>query len=190
MVRTEKIQGKRIEIVDYLENYVNVDEFLEYCKECEHFGKYWACPPYDFAPEDYWRKYRYLYVIGTKIMFDPETINQYTEKEEREKYLKEVLQKEKKILSDHLGELEKKYPGSASLAAGGTCDICSVCTRQSGKHCAYPDRIRYSIESLGGNVGKTVSKLLGIELLWMEEDKLPEYFTLVSGFLTDDPNVE
>ena len=43
--------------------------------------------------------------------------------------------------------------------------------------------MRYSIESLGGNVGKTASKLLGVELMWMEEKKLPAYFVLVNGLL-------
>lgn len=36
----------------------------------------------------------------------------------------------------------------------------------------------------------TVRRLLQTELLWMEEDKLPEYFILVNGLLTDDPEIE
>ena len=43
--------------------------------------------------------------------------------------------------------------------------------------------MRYSIESLGGNVGLTISKLLKLELEWIEEGKLPNYFILVSGLL-------
>ena len=43
--------------------------------------------------------------------------------------------------------------------------------------------MRYSIESLGGNVGLTVSKLMGIELEWMEEGKIPSYFVLAGGLL-------
>ena len=189
MYHTEQIKGKRILVSEYLEQYVDVAGFLEYCKECEHYGKYWSCPPYDFDPLDYWKKFRYLYVIGTQIIFDKETVARVTEKDAREKYMREVLMDEKKILSDRMRALEKKYPGSISLSAGGNCDICSRCARQISKPCAYPDSVRYSIESLGGNVGKTVSKLLNIELLWME-DKLPEYFTLVNGFLTNDPDVE
>lgn len=41
--------------------------------------------------------------------------------------------------------------------------------------------MRYSIESIGGNVGLTVSKLMGIELEWVQEGKLPSYFVLVGG---------
>ena len=43
--------------------------------------------------------------------------------------------------------------------------------------------MRYSVEALGGNVGLTVQKLLGIQLEWMEEGKLPSYFVLVGGLL-------
>ena len=57
------------------------------------------------------------------------------------------------------------------------------CTRPDGQPCRYPDTMRYSIEALGGNVGLTVQKLLGIQLEWMEEGKLPSYFVLVGGLL-------
>ena len=38
--------------------------------------------------------------------------------------------------------------------------ICSTCTRPMGKSCLYPDMLRYSIESLGGDVVKTAENLL------------------------------
>ncbi len=57
------------------------------------------------------------------------------------------------------------------------------CTRTEKKPCRYPDQMRYSIESLGGNVGLTVSRLMGIELEWIEEGKMPSYFVLVAGLL-------
>ena len=80
-------------------------------------------------------------------------------------------------------EEEKKYPGSISLSAG-SCSRCKGgCTRPQGKPCRFPDEIRYSIESLGGNVGMTIEKLMGLELEWMEEGKLPSHFILVNGLL-------
>ena len=46
-----------------------------------------------------------------------------------------------------------------------------------------------SLESLGFDIGKTASELLGIELKWSEPGSsgLPEYFTLVSGFFSSRP---
>ena len=79
--------------------------------------------------------------------------------------------------------LEKEYPGSISLSAG-SCSLCKDgCTRAVREPCRYPEMMRYSIESLGGDVGRTVSKLMGYELEWIEEGKLPSYFVLVGGLL-------
>ena len=57
------------------------------------------------------------------------------------------------------------------------------CTRLEGKPCRHPGKMRYSIESLGGNVGTTLSELMEIELEWIQEGRLPSYFVLVSGLL-------
>lgn len=187
MYRKEECKGKTT-IEDYLENYVDVETFLECCKECGNYGKIWSCPPYDFHPEDYWRQYRYIYLLGTKIIFDKDTIEKLTDEEEMQQYMKEVLRKEKELLSEKLMLLEEKYPGSISLSAG-SCHSCEQCAKQLKEPCRNPGFMRYSIESIGGNVGKTTSKLLGIELQWMG-DSLPEYFTLVNGFLSNDANIE
>jgi len=187
MYRAENFVNK-ITMKVFLENYVDVTGFLEYCKQCRCYGRVWSCPPYDFKPEEYWGRYKYIHIIGTKIIFDQATIDVEREKEEIENYIDQVFLKEKKILSERMQTLEKKYPGSIGLFAG-SCHICTGCARPGGEACRYPDEMRYSIESLGGNVGKTARELLGIELIWMEE-KLPEYITLVNGFLTDDPEAE
>ena len=79
---------------------------------------------------------------------------------------------------------EEEVPGSQSLSAG-SCRICGFdnCARKNGEPCRFPDQLRYSIESLGGNVGLTCTKLLGVPLQWMEESKVPDYFVLVGGLL-------
>lgn len=166
---------RKIPVTDYISDYVNVNEFLEYCRSCPNFDKVWSCPSYDFEPEEYWRKYSSLYVLGYKINFDG------SESEERSlKIMAEVKEK----ITRELFELEKTHPGSVSLSAG-SCSLCGKgnCTRISGKPCRYPEKMRYSIESLGGNVGKTVHDLLGIPLEWIEEGKVPSYFVLVGGLL-------
>ena len=166
---------KEISVPLYLEHFVNVDEFLEYCKACPNYGKLWSCPPYTFNPEDYWKEYSSLLVAGYKINFGPET---------NEKRSMEIMAEVKTKIAEELFAMEEEVPGSVSLSAG-SCSVCGpgCCTRQEGKTCLHPENMRYSIESLGGNVGKTVSKLLGIELEWIEEGKMPSYFVLCGGLL-------
>lgn len=79
---------------------------------------------------------------------------------------------------------EAEYPGSVSLSAG-SCTICGEnnCTKKDGAPCRFPEKMRYSIEALGGNVGLTASRLLGIDLQWITEGQVPDYFVLVGGLL-------
>ncbi|HWQ77693.1 MAG TPA: DUF2284 domain-containing protein, partial [Anaerovoracaceae bacterium] len=124
----------------------------------------------------------------TKLIFEQSTIEEKAEKEETGEYIGQVFLNEKKKLFERLLELEKKYPGGIGMSAGD-CHLCGKCTRSAGEACLHPDKMRYSIESLGGNLVKTTEELLGIELKWVE-GKLPEYLTIVTGFLTDDPEAE
>ena len=166
---------KEIPTCEYVDNYVEISEFLEYCKECRNYKKVWSCPEFDFDVMSYWNGYSTLRVVAKKINFE-----EGTTPEEGMEIMKEV----KDNLSDELWELEEKYPGSISLS-GGSCYLCGEgnCSRPEGKPCRYPEKMRYSIEALGGNVGLTVRKLMGIQLEWIEEGKLPSYFVLIGGLL-------
>ena len=72
MCRIERFE-KEISVPEYLEGYVEVEEFLEYCKACPNYGNLWTCPPYDFDVMEYWRKFSKLTVYASKIYFEPET---------------------------------------------------------------------------------------------------------------------
>ena len=165
---------KTVDMATYITDYVNVEEFLECCRQCEDFDQKWSCPSYDFDPVDYWKKFDHLYVIGKKMIL---------EEEDKENW-RDLMKQVKADLTKELYAMEEKRPGSISLSAG-SCEICGEngCAKTTGEPCRFPDKMRYSIESLGGNVGLTASRLLGIDLLWMEEGKVPDYFVLVGGLL-------
>jgi len=182
MYKTKKYLAD-ISIDKYLEEYVDIPRFLELCKACPNYNRKWSCPPYDFKPEDYWNKYKKMHIIGTKIIFDEAITHEKYSTEEINTIAKTVITKEQSRLSDELLVLEEKDPGSIGLAAG-SCSKCENCARSYNNDCNHADKLRYSIESLGGNVDKTVKKLLGLELQWMSEGNLPEYFVLVSALLT------
>lgn len=150
-------------------------EFIEYCKECPNYNAVWSCPPYDFEPEDFWNRFSELHIIARKIIFEEGT---------GPKEGKRIMEEVKASMSEELYDMEKSFPGSVSLSAG-SCSMCKGegCSRPLGEACRRPGDMRYSIESIGGNVGLTVSKLMGIELEWVQEGKLPSYFVLVGGLL-------
>ncbi len=173
-----EIFEREIKIEEYVRDYVNVDEFIEYCKECPNYAEAWSCPPFDFSAEEYWKRFSRLYLTARKIIFDEKTdLNGALE----------IMQEVKSDMSRTLYELEERNPGSVSLSAG-SCSLCKRegfegCARHEGKPCRHPKLMRYSIESIGGNVGLTVSKLMGIDLEWITEGEVPSYFVLVGGLL-------
>lgn len=174
---------KSISVSEYLENYTDISGFLEACKKCGNYGRIWACPPYGFDVEQYWKKYEILQLLAVKIVFDPSYTKKTYTPDELQSLIDPILHREKQKISDILFQREQEYPGSVSLSAG-SCSRCpNGCLRTEGKLCRYPDAMRYSIESLGGNVGLTISKLMGQHLEWMEEGKLPHHFVLVGGLL-------
>ena len=122
-------------------------------------------------------------MLATKIVFDEDVREKTYTQEELQEIIRTVLKTEKHRLGEELLEKEKQYPGSVSLSAG-SCDQCaSGCSKEQGNPCRFPETMRYSIESLGGNVGLTIEKLMGLKLEWMEDGKLPHHFVLVNGLL-------
>lgn len=172
-----------ISVPEYVENYVDVPTFLEACKACPNYDRVWSCPSYDFDVIRYWNRYQTFRVYATKITFDSALTEKTYTPQELSEILNKVLPVEKKKISEHLYREERLNPGSISLSAG-SCHLCpDGCKKPTGRSCTQPDLMRYSIESLGGNVGLTIEKLLGIELEWMKEGRLPKHFVLVGGLL-------
>ena len=163
---------KTIPTREYVKDYVNIEKFLTYCKECPNYEKVWSCPSYGFDPLTIWEKYENLYLYAVKF-----TLEDAQNPEEANRILRRV----KDEISIVLFEKEKLLDSMALCA--GRCTKCARCAREDNEPCKFPEEMRYSIESLGGDVGRTLSKLMGIDLLWQEEEKLPEYYVLVGGLL-------
>lgn len=172
-----------ISVPEYLENYVDVPTFLKACKACPNYNKLWSCPPYDFDVLDYWNKYTTMNLLAVKVEFDEEALSKTYSQEEINDILHDIFVVQRSNLTEKLLEEEKDYPGSVSLSAGSCCRCPNGCTKTEGKPCRFPNEMRYSIESLGGNVGLTIEKLMGLSLEWIEEGKLPPHFVMVCGLL-------
>jgi predicted metal-binding protein len=191
----------RTTVKEYIRDYAEGEGFLEFCEKRIGFGQIWSCPLYDFNPTSFGKKYKYLYLFGKRVIFDPEVNHdkvwkkskavdkelERAKKKEREKYISEVCLMEKNVLTEQIQALERKYPGSVSLPAG-SCHVCSRCNRLEEAGCRYSDEIRFFIESLGGSIGGTAGELLGIELQWMKHQP-PGYYTLIEGLFSDNPRV-
>lgn len=130
----------------FLKECIDVPRFLACCRECPSYGKQWTCPPFDFDPMKIWKTYTGLRLYARVITMKK------TDLKAEEAY--RIMKEEKNDLLIELLCKEQETKGSLVLSAG-TCEICETgeCGRRKGIPCRYPQKMRYSIEALGGNVG-------------------------------------
>lgn len=160
---------------EYIRRFREAERFMPFCRECANYDRLWACPPFFHDTEEELRKYRNVLLIATKIV--PASAEIPLE------YSHRFILKERGRIENRLLEMEQEY-GGRSYAFAGSCLYCpaGTCTRQQGLPCRHPELVRPSLEAYGFDIGRTVSELFGIELLWSEDGFIPEYLTLVCGF--------
>lgn len=184
-----KIQNLICEIPaeDFIRRFVDIPRFFACCEKCPGFGKTWACPPYDFDPLSVWQRFSSVMLYGKKLMIG-ESLRQTRLDDEalsRTSYF--LFDNARRALLEELFTLERENTGSLALSAGG-CSFCENCTRPQGLPCRSPERMRFSVESLGGDVSKALNECFGIELKWAENGRLPEYYVLLGALLKKQLN--
>lgn len=170
-----------IKVEDYVENYVDVDKYLQYCKNCSAYNSNWSCPPFDFNPLDIWNSFNDLKIEALKIDFSEDIVKKTFSKNGLV-FISNYVKTEKDNLKQILYNYENQYKNSLALFFG-QCDLCDSCSRKNNNECLFPDKSRYSIESLGGNVDQFIEDTFGYKILWVDENKVPEYLIYVGGLL-------
>jgi predicted metal-binding protein len=181
-----KYRTKRLEnfcpIDIFTAKYVDIPQFTGYCKACPQYGKRWSCPPHAFDVMKFWKSFNTVHIIGTKIILAKAMRGLAYSTPGAADFITAAFDAEKKKLLKLIWRLEKKNPGSIGLSAG-LCDLCEKCARDEGKPCRQPGRMRYLVESVGGNVADVSKDLLGTEIQWMVNDKIPDYYMLICALL-------
>lgn len=176
-VRVKYLTGA-LPMNEMLENYVDVEKFLGCCAACPRYGQTWSCPPYSFDPAAVWPQYAFVTLYAMQVF--PESAGAGSAAlADCEAFLFPY----RKRLDALLEERERETPHSLRLDPG-RCRICDVCARREDKPCRFPEKLRYSLESLGANVGALATDRLGTPLLWGTKDAPPEYYVLVGAVLT------
>lgn len=172
----------QVDMAQYIKDCVDVPRIIKGCQGCKNYAKLWSCPPYDFDPVIVWRYYSKLTLLARKIILPNELSERIFDNDELMTQYLEIWNKERRKFFIELMELERGIPDSLMLAAG-CCDECAICARTKGAPCIKPDRLRYSMESLGGDVDKTLELYFNERLLWGREGHMPEYMLLVGGLM-------
>ncbi len=162
-----------VAVAEYLEKCVDVEKFLGFCRECENFDKRWSCPSFDFEPLAVWQRFKNLRLRAAVLTPLPGAV--------LADLMAGLWQEKEKMLAE-LWAAEEAQPGAMALSAG-SCQLCAQCSRPQGQPCRQPDKMRHSIESLGGDVGKTAELYFQRPLQWIKAGEMPEYLTLIGGLL-------
>ena len=143
-------------------------------------------PPFSFDAEEYLSGFETAHLIAARIEPGKRLRALCADAGQSEKQGRALLNEARCELDARLLALEEAWPDSRAFFAG-TCFDCpeGTCTRPLDLPCVRPGKIRPSLEALGFDLGRTASELLGIELRWSVDGRLPEYFTLISGFFTN-----
>lgn len=179
---TLKYTEKEVSAQEYIRDFRDVGRFMECCRECRQYNTSWACPPYDFDTTKLIAVYDRVYILGTQIIPDDRLRQQSLEAEPYQELVRDILAEVRVVLDRELLLLEERSPGSRAFFAGN-CFSCpaGACPRVQGNPCVQPEKMRYSLEAFGFDIGKTVSDLLSLELKWSTAGEWPDYFLLVSG---------
>lgn len=169
-------------VSDFLKTCVDIPRFLECCKDCPSYGKRWSCPPYVFSVSALWGRYSTLLLYEEKIPIPAEYREKTYEQDALNELCRALLAPVKRQMTADLLALEQRHPESLALFPG-TCELCERCNKEIGVPCAHPEKMRHSIESLGGNVAQAVQIYFDDTILWAKEGHLPEYFILLGGLL-------
>lgn len=162
---------------EMLEKYVDVEKFLGYCAACPRCGQTWSCPPYDFDPAAVWPQYAAVKLYAVQVFPESGAVKAAA-LADAEAFLRPY----RTAFDALLEEKERETPGSLRLNAG-RCLVCARCARRDEELCRFPEKLRYSLESLGANVGALAADKLGAPLQWGTKDAPPEYFVLVGALL-------
>ncbi|MDU4892833.1 MAG: DUF2284 domain-containing protein [Clostridium sp.] len=191
-----KINPVSLEDITKFYNPLVINKF---CSECTKHNKVWSCPPLPFKDIDYISKYKYCYIIHSKVYIKAipsnilsemvsHALKKYTDisngKDDFTDIFNGLYYSFREFNDSKILQLEESFTNSIALVSG-RCLICSTCTRETNTPCRYPEKLRYSLEGLGFDVAGIVENIVGEKIQWSSSIR-PEYVTCVSALLSSD----
>lgn len=166
---------KEISISELLK-FFNISTIRSYCKSCPSYNKTWSCPDYDFSEEEYIKKYKFAYIIGAKLYYNKiePKINELKSQGKKDMDIStELYYTLRKIVDKKIFSVENSFKNSKCLLAG-KCNLCPTCAKEHNFPCTHPEKLRYSLESLGFEVSSITENILKDKIIFTK-DSLPPY---------------
>ncbi len=132
------------------------------CEACSAFGNNFACPPFSPGFADFAGSSTHAQVICIRMPLE------YFRHVQQEKIYEACFHQARALLVDELMGYRKR----GYLTAGcGYCQACEVCGAEQGfAACIKPEKMIYSLESMGVNLTGLTKTCFPFELEWSADD--------------------
>ncbi len=170
--------------IERFERFFPVSEFDQSnsykmsCEACDKYGKNLACPPFSPSFSDYTENAETARVICLRL---PQEYFIHLVSEER---YRTCFRKARSLLVDILLDQRKK---GHTIAGSGPCLVCEKCVvERKSRRCRKPDKMIYSLESLGTNLITLVKRCFDIELEWSSDEQYADFVCAVGAVFYKD----
>ncbi|MFH0752297.1 MAG: DUF2284 domain-containing protein [archaeon] len=151
--------------------------FSDMCRTgCKNYGTKHSCPPSSPALENHVKE-KYLFVIMMSI--------DLTQLKEYKEYHRVRLANA--VLKSRIEKLMRTLEINSRFLSTGSCRLCKPCQKKKGEPCKHPDKMRYSMESLGIDCNHLCSTLFNKPLQWRRKGTEIEYTSVVCAIPSESP---
>jgi predicted metal-binding protein len=170
--------GRRIcyERYEGIVDVIDIGHCSEYrvaCERCPQHGKNLSCPPHSPAFMQYLEGEKRARVICLRL-----PLEYFSDQEDMEKH-KVCFRKASGLLAGELLEYRKR---GLRIAGSGPCLACQRCAVETGdQKCKKPDKMIYSLESLGVNVTALVQACFNIDFEWSVAENTADFVCAVGA---------
>jgi predicted metal-binding protein len=172
--------------LEEIKPYFQPEMFIKFCEACTYYNKIWTCPPYDFEVSKVLEGYGYAYIIGSKLYISDlgESFKALLDNKDLEYVTSEIYKAARIVLDEKLGIIQDREKHICVLLAG-RCLACDQCVREKQQPCIHPEKMHFSLESIGFDVASICEDILGDKIQWAKES-LPEYFIFASAIFSQE----
>jgi predicted metal-binding protein len=155
--------------------YCDKLKFSKLCEQgCINFNQKYSCPPHSPSFKRYSNGATQLKVIYYQLHLNQyQELTPYNRVRASNSVLKSLLDRE--LLTFR----EQGY----TIVGSGSCRACKPCGAKEGVRCKKPEKIIYSLESLGVDVTHLVNCCFGFDLQWYKKGFSQDFTSVVGGIL-------
>lgn len=168
-----------MQVQEFLKCYYQPEQLAQSCAACPSFGKVWSCPPSVPETERFFAPFSRIVLVGVQVYYDD--AQRQAAYGNADAVRAQSYEPAKRSLLEALLCLERHFKGTVAIAAG-RCEQCAQCTREQGKPCCKPARMRYSFSGFRIDLTGIAAQQLGMPLVWSKE-ALPPYQVAIGALL-------